>query len=192
MRSIRIETIREKFDDFLPPQKGENDDKSLINASVLIPFVYHEQELALLFTHRSNRLKNHRGQVSFPGGMQEHDDPDLIQTALRETWEEIGISPKQVDVFGSLNPLQSPFGYSIHPFLGFIRNLDGIHKNVNEVERIFCVPVKWLLDPANFYQEDYRPSGGSVRQVWIYKDYDGERIWGITADILHQLSIKLK
>lgn len=157
------------------------------NAAVLVPFAYHHSELVILFTHRSHTLVSHRGQVSFPGGMHEPTDPDMQSTALRETEEEIGISSKNIQIFGQLDCIQSHTGTLIFPFVGFIKDLNGLNKNLDEVERIFCIPYAWLSDPHNLHQEDYRRSNGEIQRVWSFNDYDGEKIWGITAEITRQL-----
>ncbi len=109
------------------------DSKDKTIASVLVPFAYHDQKLSILFTHRSNQLASHRGQVSFPGGMKESADRDLLAPALRETKEEIGIDPENIEVLGQLEPIKSHTGLMIYPFAGFIRDLNGMQNNMDEL-----------------------------------------------------------
>lgn len=156
-------------------------------AAVLIPLAIQNGELVVLFTKRSANLKHHQGQISFPGGRMELCDRSLVDTALRETNEEIGIRPELVEILGSLAPTITPSGYYIYPYVGYLKDLEGLKKNLDEVEKIFCIPLGWLLEPENLYQEDYQPSQGEIHKVWFYKEYDQERVWGITAGIMHKL-----
>jgi 8-oxo-dGTP pyrophosphatase MutT (NUDIX family) len=161
----------------------DNSQNSLIHSAVLLPFTYHENELKLIFTKRSAALERHKGQVSFPGGMIEKMDRDPIDTALRETCEEINICPSQVEIIGSLPPFDSQTGYYIFPVIGFIHKLDGLQENGEEVEKILCIPYSWLSDPENSELTDYKTKEGIYRKVWFFKEYDGELLWGITAKI---------
>jgi 8-oxo-dGTP pyrophosphatase MutT (NUDIX family) len=156
-------------------------------ASVLVPLAVRDEELVVLFTHRSYHLNSHSGQVSFPGGMQEDWDSDAAATALRETEEEIGIKPGKIEILGRMKFLQSHTGLVIYPFVGFIQDLNGLQKNLDEVESIFCIPYTWLSSPKNLYQEDFRRPGGEIHKVWTFREYEGEKIWGITAEITRQL-----
>lgn len=156
-------------------------------AAVLIPIALRNGELEVLFTKRSDQLRHHRGQISFPGGRMELRDCSLAETALRETHEEIGIKPELVEIIGSLQPYVSPSNYYIYPYVGFISDLNELQKNINEVEKIFCIPLSWLLEPSNSYQEDYQPSFGKAHKVWFFMRYEDEQVWGITAGITHQM-----
>lgn len=183
-----LETIKkkvqpaERFTNIIPDATG-----GLTRAAVLMPLAIKQEKLMLLFTRRSIAVNSHRGQVSFPGGQLEPGDRDLRDTALRETCEEIGIKPRDIDVLGALKPLKSSTGFHIFPYVGFIRDLNGLRKNDLEVEKVFCIPFEWLIKADNLYQEDYNPSDGSQHKVWVYRTYDGERVWGITAQITKQL-----
>ena len=161
-------------------------------AAVLIPLAFIDQAPVILFTKRSAHLKSHRGQISFPGGHLELSDQNLIDTALRETQEEIGIKPELVEILGSLKPVISPTGFYIFPYVGFLTDLEGLNKNIEEVEKIFCIPLQWLMDPQNVYQEDYHSSSGEVHKVWFFREYDEEKVWGITAGFMHQFIEILK
>ncbi len=182
-----FDRIRQKLKSRPVVDVPEIDSKDKIPASVLVPFAYHDRILSILFTRRSNQLASHRGQVSFPGGMKESADLDLLAAALRETKEEIGIGPENIDVLGRLEPIKSHTGLMIYPFAGFIRDLNGLQNNMDEVERIFCIPYDWLRSSENLFQEDYQRSTGEVHKVWTFKAYEGEKIWGITAEITRQL-----
>jgi len=151
-------------------------------AAVLLPLVFSNQEWHLLYTHRSDELTNHGGQVSFPGGSWEPGDADLTATALREAWEEVGIRPEDVQVLGAMQPIGLVTHFVVTPVVGEIpwpyrlRIFDG------EVARAFTVPLSWLADPSNYYYSTLVFEGKSY-EVGYYQLYDGEKIWGATAKI---------
>jgi len=187
-----IERIKTRFSPPTYEDEKTATSNGKVAASVLVPFAVHDGELVLLFTHRSNSINRHRGQVSFPGGMEETGDRTFIDTALRETQEEIGLQPRQVEVFGRLPSLESTSGYWIHPFVGFIHDLNGLQKNMEEVEKIFCIPIAWIMNEGNLSQEDYLGSNGILHKVWVFKDYQDEKVWGITAEITRRLIETIK
>jgi len=179
-----LERVRQRLENnqfTFPPQNTP--ETNLIYSAVLLPFTCHENELKLIFTRRSAALERHRGQVSFPGGMIEKSDKDPIDTALRETCEEINICTSQVEIIGLLNPFDSQTGYLIFPVIGFIHDLEGLQGSGDEVDRVFCIPYAWLADPENSELTDYKTKDGIFRKVWFFKEYEGELLWGITAKI---------
>ena len=130
-----------------PPEPAPAPD--LVPAAVLAPLFFQEGEQAhLLFTQRTLTLKDHRGQISFPRGVQHPGDPDLLSTALRETREEIGLDPRVVELLGALAPVATMTGYHINPFLGLIPHPYDFHPNPQEVERLLLLPLEELFDPA--------------------------------------------
>jgi len=179
-----IEHIHSLLGTTLTTQKGLHDSPE-IDASVLVPLACYQNELAILFTHRSEKLYRHRGQVSFPGGIRELQDCNLLDTALRETKEEIGIQPEQIRILGSLLPVTSTKNFRILPYVGFIESLNGLRPDGEEVARIFCVPYNWLSNNENIKLIDYIDQKGRRHKVWSYSEFEGETIWGITANILH-------
>ncbi len=182
-----LDGIRSKLNRIPGNEKIALTPKGMKTASVLVPLAHHHEELVVIFTHRALNLNSHSGQVSFPGGMQEDEDANIAATALRETEEEIGIQAESIEILGQLRYLRSHTGLIIYPFVGCIHDLNGLRRNLDEVERIFCIPFAWLSAPQNLYQEDYQRSGGELHKVWAFKEYEGEKIWGITADISRQL-----
>ncbi len=141
----------------------------------------------MLFTLRSNTLDRHKGQVSFPGGLIEATDSSAIETALRETWEEIGIDNHSIQVIGQLNPFNTSTGYIVYPVIGIVENLEKMNRNRIEVDRIFCIPLEWLCDPSHSRIKEYVTPEGETRPVWFFDVYDGELLWGITAKITKDL-----
>lgn len=162
-------------------------DEKLHNSAVLVPIVLHQNQISLLFTLRSNLLERHSGQVSFPGGIIEEDDNSAIETALRETEEEIGIGSDHIQIIGQLNPFNTTTGYIVYPVIGIINSLEVITRNEVEVNRIFYIPLNWLCDPTHSRMEKIVSSDGKTRKVWYFDRYDGELLWGITAKITQEL-----
>jgi len=162
-------------------------DEGLHNSAVLVPFVMHQDQVALLYTLRSNSLERHSGQVSFPGGIIEKGDTSAIETALRETEEEIGVARENVNVIGQLKPFNTSTGYIVFPVIGVIDFLDKLTRNAVEVDRIFCIPLTWLCDPEHSRIQEFLGVDGKNRKVWVFDLYDGELLWGITAKITKDL-----
>jgi len=157
-----------------------------IPSAVLVILVIKNDELHLLFTHRTSQVKNHKDQVSFPGGVKEEGDLDLIQTAIRETYEEIGLQFFRDEVICQLPDVISPSFFQITPFVSFKETLSEIKINENEVLTVFTVPYNWLSNFHNWGYEDYTTTTGN-KKVITYKEYEGEKVWGLTAQIVVNL-----
>lgn len=151
-------------------------------AGVLIPIIEHADSLSVLLTLRSSELTHHAGQVSFPGGSMESGDADITQTALRETQEEVGIRPEQVDVVGYLPPMLTVTGFAVTPVVGLVEADIGLTLDEREVEFAFEVPLSFLLDDKN-QQSSQREVRGVIVPI-IEFSYERRRIWGATANIL--------
>jgi len=164
---------------------------SLRRASVLIPVTreYSEFPSRVVLTVRSENLKNHAGQISFPGGSHETQDRDAIATALRETEEEIGIRNREVGVLGKLGDMALPSGYLITPVVGVIEPGLAFRPCPIEVADIFQVPLSLVMNPLA-YRTSSMAFGAERRRVLelLYEDY---RIWGATAAILYHLACEL-
>lgn len=165
--------------------KGQN----LTPAAVLIPIIDDPQGLMVLFTERTENLKNHPGQISFPGGRLEICDQNLKDTALRETSEEIGLSQKQITILGSLPPVISIAGFWVKPFIGLVNPPLKLKLDLAEVAGIFTTPLDFLLD-CNNQREEIISFRGKNRRIYVI-DYEGHRIWGMTAQIVVELREKL-
>lgn len=155
-------------------------------AAVLLPVVEREQGLQLLLTRRSPHLRHHAGQISFPGGRQDPQDRDLIQTALRETEEELGISPRQIRVIGTLSPLNTVSQYDVLPVLGLVEGDYQLTLSQDEVAQAFEVPLAHLLNPANHITLTFPRKQQWHTVYWI--PWQDHFIWGATASMIRQLS----
>ena len=160
---------------------GVDPARELAPAAVLVGIV-QRNEPTLLFTERTAHLPRHAGQISFPGGRAHEGDVSLVQTALRETEEETGITADFVTVAGFLDPHTIGSGYAILPVVGLLRPGFTLAPDSNEVANVFEVPLAFLLDPANVRRET-REFNGHTRSFYAIT-YEDRYIWGATAAML--------
>lgn len=151
-------------------------------AAVLVPLCLCNGELGFLYTLRSMKLSSNRGQVSFPGGMRDEDDADLVETALRETWEELKIPKEKIDVWTTGN-LIGKSNVNVMPVLAYIGEIEPekLEMNQDEVEDAFVVSLQQLCDPELIRFTTFR------HPVVTLPSYLGGkyRVWGFTGAITH-------
>ena len=157
----------------------------LTPAAVLVPVILRPEGLTVLFTQRTAHLNDHAGQVSFPGGRCEADDPSPVHTALRETEEEIGLDPARIEVLGLLPEYRTGTGFTVTPVVGLVRPPFELNLDSFEVAEVFETPLAFLLDPAN-HQRHSMEIGG-VRRHYYAMPYEGYFIWGATAGMVVSL-----
>ena len=157
-------------------------------AAVLIPLYLDHGDWHLLYTRRTDSVDVHRGQVAFPGGRIEPSDRSAVDAALRESGEEIGLRAADVQVLGQLNPLITVTQFVVTPVIGVIPWPYALRPNQTEVAKCFGVPLGWLAESANLEVHSRQPfAPGLVVQVYTFKPYGGEVIWGVTARITKSL-----
>ena len=152
-----------------------------VRAAVLMGIAEREAGPSFLLTRRTNTVSTHKGQVSFPGGQREQGDRSLEQTALRETFEELGIRSQHIEIAGRLNDYLAVTHSRVTPFAGFIHGSPDITPCAEEVARVFWVPLRLFLE-AEPRIEIWERLGKSV-PVHFY-DYENEVIWGLTARMI--------
>jgi 8-oxo-dGTP pyrophosphatase MutT (NUDIX family) len=151
-------------------------------AAVLVPVVNRPGGLTLLLTQRSANLPDHPGQISFPGGRVEDDDPTLAHAALRETAEEVGLAADRIEILGQLANYETVTGYNVTPVVGWVEPPFTLTADPVEVADVFEVPLAFILDPAN-QQRHFRMQGELRRDFWAIPWRD-RYIWGATAAML--------
>jgi 8-oxo-dGTP pyrophosphatase MutT (NUDIX family) len=159
-------------------------------AAVLIPLVLKEDGLWVLLTQRTNHLRDHAGQISFPGGRMDEEDLSPDDTALRESKEEIGLDPKRVEIIGYLPEYLTVSGYSVTPVVGLVQAQAEYVLDEFEVADVFEVPLSFLLDPSNHQVRLWQSEQGSRR--FYAMPYEDRFIWGATAGMLRNLYHLLK
>ncbi len=153
------------------------------SAAVLIPLLCAEGGWELLFIRRTLHPKDrHGGQVAFPGGRCDPEDPDADKTALREAHEEVGLNPEDVRILGRLRDMLTITNYRVTPVVGAIPWPYDLRPQPIEVSRIFTIPLEWLADPAHRQIQRHRlQQRGKPFPVIHFQPYDGEILWGASA-----------
>lgn len=162
---------------------------ALTPAAVLFPIVQREGGNTVLLTQRTAHLKDHGGQISFPGGRVENDDLSPAHTALRETEEEIGLPAERIDVLGYLPEYRTGTGFRVVPVVGLVHPPFELRLDPFEVAEAFEVPLAFLLDPSNHQRHSlhYR---GAMRHFFAMP-YGERFIWGATAGMIRSLTERL-
>lgn len=194
---LRPEALRERLAApplWQPEFKGDGgsfDARPPANAAVLIPLVMREQGVQVLLTRRTEHLRSHAGQISFPGGRMEATDASPEAAALRETKEEIGLDAEYLEVIGQLPIYATVTSFQVHPVVALVRPGFELHLDAYEVAEAFEVPLSFLMTPAqhqrhrfvydggerHFYSMPWSPAGTQVQPSPYF-------IWGATAAIL--------
>ncbi len=164
--------------------------QQLRSAAVLVPMFLRDGQPWVLFTRRTDHLKNHGGEISFPGGAAEAADADFWQTALRETEEEMGIRPQDVRRLGQLDDFYSVYGYHVKVCVGSYSDPYPYRVDGNEIAEVIELPLARLADPQIYWQEDWQHEGR--RFLVDFYLLDNHTIWGMTAAILKQLLQRLR
>ena len=152
-------------------------------AAVLMPFFEQDGELCLLLTRRTDEVETHKGQVSFPGGMREKGET-LEDTAIRETFEEIGIAAAGIEILGRFNDYLSITNVRVTPFAAMLRQPFTVTLQAHEVAEVLRVPISLFLDQERLLvKKDFIIEGKAAGDYsWFY---GRRRIWGLTALIIH-------
>ena len=195
---LTVKALRERFanpPDWLPETMEEQllrisngvNGKLPTAASVLVPLVVREAGLTLMFTQRTAHLTDHAGQVSFPGGRAEPYDTSPIETALRETDEEVGLDRQHIEVLGTLPEYLTGTGYRVTPVVALVHPPFAVRPDPGEVAEIFEVPLAFLMDGVNHQRRSAEFPNGRGRRTFYAMPYDRFLIWGATAGMLRNL-----
>ena len=199
MRELIVRRLKEKDGGSgrPPPLAGDYDlnpsverrPPVLTPAAVLVPIVERAGGMTVLLTQRTDHLNDHPGQISFPGGRTEARDEGPVDTALRETEEEIGLDRRHVEVVGLLDVYETVTGFSVTPVVGLVAPGFTLTLDEFEVAEAFEVPLAFVLDPDN-HERHSRTYNGSERHYYVLP-YQGRHIWGATAGMLVNLYRRL-
>ena len=163
------------------------DDKRVTDyrhAGVLLPLLEEEGICKVLFTRRTDSVGHHKGQISFPGGAVDKRDTSIKETALRETYEEIGLSEKDIEILGRIDDaLTVASNYVIHPFVGMVTSMDDLSINRAEVNRVITVPLCLFHNTGSEKKRYPVEYDGITYETSAYK-YHEHTIWGATAGIM--------
>ncbi len=161
---------------------SDEEKKSIKHSSVLLLLFIENNELNVILIKRPEHMKHHAGQIALPGGRIEKGETPL-ETALRETWEEIGIASDQIEILGSLSELYVQVSrFQIHPFVGWIDKRPQFIINKNEVEKTILFPVKLIMNP--FDEVELNTISGPLKIPCV--KFEDEIVWGATAMILSE------
>ena len=160
-------------------------DPSLVPAGVLVLIYPKEGDYHVLLNKRSDSVEDHKGEIAFPGGRTENGDGSVLETALREAHEEMGIAPADVEVLGRLDDVATISNYAITPFVGTIPYPYVFAPNPNEVAEVLEEPIQELADPAN-HRVETRVYDGKLESRVAYA-YDGRLVFGATARVVDNL-----
>ncbi|QED27531.1 CoA pyrophosphatase [Microvenator marinus] len=156
----------------------------LAQSAVLIPLRDGPHGPELVLTKRSEALRKHAGQISFPGGRRDPEDVDLAATALREAWEELAIQPEDVRLYGALLRLPTVTGFNVTAFVGELPHPYTLTPNPAEVAHTIIAPIEALLDPAIYTRERHEWQG-KVFDMHAF-DFEGHNIWGATGFMIYE------
>lgn len=181
---VIIQLLQQSLLTVQPPDETFSDRFAALRpAAVLVPLLWEGNQWRLLFTRRTEIVNSHKGQVSFPGGAADAGDGSPEATALRESYEEIGLLAENVKVFGRLLSRPTVSNYLITPVVGRVRWPAEFRISPQEVSRLFTIPLDWLADPAHREERPRTLPGGWHEKIIYYQPYDDEILWGISARI---------
>ncbi|WP_034293700.1 CoA pyrophosphatase [Herbaspirillum sp. RV1423] len=191
---MHADWLRRRFAESRPWSPEINDEQRVRQvtgaprpAAVLMPIIVRDEGPTLLFTQRTADLKDHAGQISFPGGRTELSDVSPVDTALRETEEEIGLARGHIEVIGSLPEYFTGTGYRVTPVAGLVRPPFEVVPDPREVAEIFEVPLAFLMDGMNHQRRTIELPNDLGRRTFYTMPYQRFFIWGATAGMLRNL-----
>ena len=159
-------------------------------SAVLVGLTARDGIWQVIMTERAHHLAHHAGQIAFPGGKVDPQDPCLVATALREADEEVALAPSHVDVMGGLDPVSSPVGFVVQPVVGLVDPDVILRAAPDEVAQVLMFPLADLVDPLRHRRDSYIREGVR-REVWVI-EHDEHHIWGLSAAILVDLAGRIR
>ena len=155
-------------------------------AAVTVLVYPSSDSLVVLLHKRTDKVEHHKGEISFPGGVKDPDDDDFVATALRETYEEMGINPADIEILGQLDDVITSTKFVIKPFVGTIPQPYNFNVNTDEVAEVIEIPIYELMKPSNIREEALLAPDGQTVRAYAYA-YNGHLVYGATAALVTQL-----
>ncbi len=190
---MTLDTYREFLDDIKKRLTAyrvrEIKSEDLRPASVFMLFMLKEEKPHILLTKRTEKVKDHKGQISFPGGAYDEEDNSLLATAYRETFEEVGITESQIEYIGRFDDYISISGYRVSTYIGSVRFPVEYDLNEHEIDEHIEVPFA-LFSNLEYDRVEKYYFDGSDHTVYYYL-YQGHEIWGLTARIITDFVMKV-
>lgn len=166
------------------------DASQLTPAAVLVPLVLRGDQLTVLLTERTATMRQHAGQISFPGGRQDASDADAVATALREAQEEVGLRAEHVEIIGQLPTYHTVTHYAVTPVVGLVQPAFDLQTQASEVAHAFEAPLAYLMNPAHHQRHSFEFAGQQrdfLSMPWTDAQGREHFIWGATAAMLRNL-----
>jgi 8-oxo-dGTP pyrophosphatase MutT (NUDIX family) len=180
---LSLADVRRRLAELPAPAGPEETAPGQREAAVLVPLFEEDGEARLILTKRPETMPSHQGEIAFPGGKRDPEDPSLEAAALREAFEEIGLRPALVEVVAELDSIGTVASlFTITPFVGFVDGRPELLPHPTEVVDVFDVALSELLDPEAFREERWE-MWGDLRPI-VFFELPGETVWGATARIL--------
>jgi 8-oxo-dGTP pyrophosphatase MutT (NUDIX family) len=183
---LSVEALRARIVAALDRDRRALDLPDRVRAAVLVLFLFRGGVPALVFGKKTEDVPHHKGQFSFPGGVVRSSDPSVVETALREAEEEVGLDPGAVEVLGLFHDIPTTVtNFVITPVLALARGEPTFRPDGREIERVIEIPLAHLLDPTAFREEEWE-RGGARRSV-LFVSYGEDVVWGTTGRILREV-----
>ena len=161
--------------------------------SAVLALMYEDAGTKMILTQRHEYKGKHSGQISFPGGKMEDEDESIMQTALRETQEEIGVHPKDIEILGSLTDVYIPVSrFLVHPFIGYHKTVPKLKREEKEVKEIFSFDIEDLLLEDTLQKRDIKAADGLTLKNVPCFILENKIVWGATALMLNEIKVLLK
>jgi 8-oxo-dGTP pyrophosphatase MutT (NUDIX family) len=183
---LRVDVLRARIAAALDRDRRTLTLPDRVRAAVMVLFVYRRGVAALVFGKKTEDVPHHKGQFSFPGGVVRNSDASVIEAALREAQEEIGLDPSAVEVLGLFHDIPTTVtNFVITPVLGLARGEPTFRPDGREIERVIEIPLAHLLEPTTFREEEWEREG--VKRPVVFVSYGEDVVWGTTGRILREV-----
>tara|TARA_B100001750_G_scaffold248338_1_gene278535 strand:+ start:9417 stop:10034 length:618 start_codon:yes stop_codon:yes gene_type:complete len=186
---IDLYHVKNSLESYRPATQSSDNLQILVTNAAVIAFIYYKKkDLCVLLNKRSQLVEHHKGEISFPGGVMDYEDKSILDTALREAAEEMGIQPAHVDIVSQLSSVITRTNFIITPFVGIIPEAYPFNVNKEEIDQILEIPLTSLI---NQLEQQISSISPQIPENSFHYSYENHIIWGATANILSELLLVL-